>query len=160
MICNKCYYNNDDNSMFCIKCGEKLKDTSTNVVNNNQQATQNVTSQNNNQQPVQNVSAQNNMGNVPKYNSASAIVALIASFLCCTNVIGIVFAVLSLIEGSKVSQFVQFGDMISANNSLVQAKKWGKYAWIATGVVAVLAVIFYIVYFVFILGITIFSNNY
>ena len=34
MICNKCYYNNDDNSMFCIKCGEKLKDTSTNVVNN------------------------------------------------------------------------------------------------------------------------------
>lgn len=147
MICNKCYYNNDDNSMFCIKCGEKLKDTSTNVVNNNQQATQNV-------------SAQNNMGNVPKYNSASAIVALIASFLCCTNVIGIVFAVLSLIEGSKVSQFVQFGDMISANNSLVQAKKWVKYAWIATGIVAVLAVIFYIVYFVFILGITTFSNNY
>ena len=119
-----------------------------------------MTSQNNNQQPVQNVSAQNNMGNVPKYNSASAIVALIASFLCCTNVIGIVFAVLSLIEGSKVSQFVQFGDMISANNSLVQAKKWVKYAWIATGVVAVLAVIFYIVYFVFILGITTFSNNY
>ena len=25
MVCNNCYYNNDDDSKFCVKCGTKLK---------------------------------------------------------------------------------------------------------------------------------------
>ena len=25
MVCKKCYYNNDENAKFCIKCGEKLE---------------------------------------------------------------------------------------------------------------------------------------
>ena len=25
MVCKKCYYNNDENAKFCVKCGEKLE---------------------------------------------------------------------------------------------------------------------------------------
>lgn len=29
MVCKKCYYNNDENTKFCIKCGEKLEPEAT-----------------------------------------------------------------------------------------------------------------------------------
>lgn len=149
MVCNKCYYNNDDNSMFCVKCGEKLDGTSA----NNTQTVQNVQAQNNNGNTYNNNTNVNNMGNVPTYNMANAIVALVVSLCCCSNIIGIVFAILSIVEGSKVSQLVRFGDMASANASLVQAKKWVKYAWISLAIWVAAIIIFYIVYLVFVVGI-------
>lgn len=135
MICNRCYYNNEDNSVFCVKCGEKLEEKKKVQIQNSQ---------------VQNT---NNMGNVPTYNIANAIVALVISLSCCSNIIGIVFAILSIVEGSKVSQFVRFGDMASANASLIQAKKWVKYAWISLAIWVGVIIVFYIIYFVFIFGI-------
>lgn len=145
MICNKCYYNNDDNSMFCVKCGEKLEEKSKVQTQNSQVQNTNSVNYNNNV----NV---NNMGNVPTYNMANAIVALVVSLCCCSNIIGIVFAILSIVEGSKVSQFVRFGDIASASASLNQAKKWVKYAWISLAIWAGVIIIFYIIYFVFIFG--------
>ena len=130
MICNRCYYNNEDNSVFCVKCGEKLEEKKKVQIQNSQ---------------VQNT---NNMGNVPTYNIANAIVALVISLSCCSNIIGIVFAILSIVEGSKVSQFVRFGDMASANASLIQAKKWVKYAWISLAIWVGVIIVFYIIYFV------------
>lgn len=140
MICNRCYYNNEDNSVFCVKCGEKLEEKKKVQIRNSQvQNTNNVNT--------------NNMGNVPTYNIANAIVALVISLSCCSNIIGIVFAILSIVEGSKVSQFVRFGDMASANASLIQAKKWVKYAWISLAIWVGVIIVFYIIYFVFIFGI-------
>ena len=145
MICNRCYYNNDDNSMFCVKCGEKLEEKSKVKTPNAQMQNTNNTNYNNNV----NV---NNMGNVPTYNMANAIVALVVSLCCCSNIIGVIFAILSIVEGSKVSQFARFGDIASANASLVRAKKWVKYAWISLAIWVSVIIIFYIVYFVFIIG--------
>lgn len=145
MICNKCYYNND-NSMFCVKCGEKLEEKNK-VQTQNSQVQKNTDSVNYNN----NVNV-NNMENVPTYNMANAIVALVVSLCCCSNIIGIVFAILSIVEGSKVSQFVRFGDIASAKASLDQAKKWVKYAWISFAIWIGAIIIFYIVYFVFIFG--------
>ncbi|HBC83972.1 MAG TPA: hypothetical protein DCZ30_00515 [Clostridiales bacterium] len=146
MICNKCYYNNDENSMFCVKCGEKLEEKNK-VQTQNSQVQKNTDSVNYNN----NVNV-NNMENVPTYNMANAIVALVVSLCCCSNIIGIVFAILSIVEGSKVSQFVRFGDIASAKASLDQAKKWVKYAWISFAIWIGAIIIFYIVYFVFIFG--------
>lgn len=146
MICNKCYYNNDDNSMFCVKCGEKLEEKNK-VQTQNSQVQKNTDSVNYNN----NVNV-NNMENVPTYNMANAIVALVVSLCCCSNIIGIVFAILSIVEGSKVSQFVRFGDIASAKASLDQAKKWVKYAWISFAIWIGAIIIFCIVYFVFIFG--------
>lgn len=146
MICDKCYYNNDDNSMFCVKCGEKLEEKNK-VQTQNSQVQKNTDSVNYNN----NVNV-NNMENVPTYNMANAIVALVVSLCCCSNIIGIVFAILSIVEGSKVSQFVRFGDIASAKASLDQAKKWVKYAWISFAIWIGAIIIFYIVYFVFIFG--------
>lgn len=149
MICNKCYYNNDQGASFCVKCGEPLN----NVAPNN-------TNQYNNQQNNINPNYSNgyNGVNVPTYNVANAIVALVISLCCCSNIIGVVFAILSLVEGSKVSQFVRFGDMVSANNSLDQAKKWVKYSWISIAIWAAVIAIIYVLYFVFIFFIAIMSE--
>lgn len=146
MICNRCYYNNDENSVFCVKCGEKLEEKNKVEIQNSQVQTTNNVNYNNNVNT-------NNMGNVPTYNIANAIVALVISLCCCSNIIGIVFAILSIVEGSKVSQFVRFGDMASANASLIQAKKWVKYAWISLAIWVGVIIAFYIIYFVFIFGI-------
>ena len=141
MICNKCYYNNDEGASFCVKCGAPLNNTVQNNINqyNNQQ---NNLNQNN-----------ANVYNVPTYNMANAIVALVICLCCCSNIIGVVFAILSLVEGSKVSQFVNFGDMASANISLNQAKKWVKYAWISLAIWVVAIIVIYVLYFAFIFGI-------
>lgn len=145
MICNRCYYNNDDNSMFCVKCGEKLEE-------NSKMQKQNLQVQNTTNNVNPNNANVNSIENVPTYNMANAIIALVVSLCCCSNIIGIVFAILSIVEGSKVSQFVRFGDIVSANASLEQAKKWVKYAWISLAIWVAVIIMFYIVYFVFIFG--------
>lgn len=150
MICNRCYYNNDDNSMFCVRCGKELEEKSKVQTVQAQSSQVNDT---NNVNYNNNVNV-NNMGNVPTYNIANAIVALVISLFCCSNIIGIVFAILSIVEGSKVNQFVKIGDILSANESLNKAKKWVKYAWISFAIWAVVVILFYVIYFCCILGIT------
>lgn len=69
------------------------------------------------------------------------------SFLCCGGIIGGIFAILSLVEGSKVKTFVQQGNIAAANASLAQAKKWNKISWIIIAVFAVLLVMYCIFMF-------------
>ena len=59
--------------------------------------------------------------------------------------IGIVFAILSLVEGSKVKNFVQQGNLQAANASLEQAKKWNKISWIIIAVFGVISLLLIIV---------------
>lgn len=97
MVCNNCYYNNDDNARFCVKCGAKFKQEV--IVKNN----------------VDNKSNKINCLNNEKiqYSPAGAIVALILSLMCCSNIVGIVFAILSLVEGAKINSLVQIGNIRS-----------------------------------------------
>ena len=95
----------------------------------------------------------NNGSVVPEYKPAMAIIQIVVSFLCCGGIIGAIFAILSLVEGSKVKTFVAQGDMQSAQASLDQANKWSKYSWIAIAICMVLVVL----YCIFTFGITFFA---
>ena len=59
----------------------------------------------------------NNTAVVPEYKPTVAIIQIVVSFLCCGGIIGAIFAIMSLIEGSKVKNFVQEGNIQAANDS-------------------------------------------
>lgn len=140
MICKNCNANNADGAKFCVGCGMPL-DGGAQPVNNNTQ----------NYQAAPNYNA---AAAVPTYNMTPAIIAIVVSVLCCGGPIGLIFSILSLVEGNKVKNFVAQGDMANANNSLATAKKWNKFAWIAIAVCAVLVVL----YCIFVFGIAIISE--
>lgn len=136
MICKNCNKDNNDEAKFCVGCGAKLEES------------QVVIQDTPNNQNYQN---SNNVSEVPEYKPTSAIIAIVVSFLCCGGIIGGIFAILSLVEGSKVKTFVEQGNIVAANASLAQAKKWNKISWI---IIAVFAVLIFI-YGIFILGMAI-----
>ncbi len=133
MICKNCNKDNNDEAKFCVGCGAKLEESQVIIENTS-----------NNQ-------SSNNVSEVPEYKPTSAIIAIVVSFLCCGGIIGGIFAILSLVEGSKVKTFVEQGNIVAANASLAQAKKWNKISWI---IIAVFAVLLFI-WATFILGIAI-----
>ncbi|MCI8486360.1 MAG: hypothetical protein HFJ20_04585 [Clostridia bacterium] len=133
MICKNCNKDNNDEAKFCVGCGAKLEESQVIIENTS-----------NNQ-------SSNNVSEVPEYKPTSAIIAIVVSFLCCGGIIGGIFAILSLVEGSKVKTFVEQGNIVAANASLAQAKKWNKISWI---IIAVFAVLLFI-WAIFILGIAI-----
>jgi len=149
MICQNCNKENRDDSKFCEGCGAQLI---------KEQIVQDVPAQD--PDPIQytelesmqnqtyNTTSKTNGGQVPEYSPVSAIMAIVVSVLCCTGMIGVIFAILSLVEGSKVKTFVQAGNIDAANASLAEAKKWNKIAWIITGVLAGLSFIGMSFYFI------------
>lgn len=138
MICKNCNTNNAEGAKFCVGCGAALETAQ--PVNNAQ-----------NYQGAPNYNAG---ATVPTYNMTPAIIATVVSVLCCGGVIGLIFSILSLVEGSKVKNYVAQGDIVNANNSLETAKKWNKYAWIAIAICEVLVVL----YCIFVFGMAILSE--
>ena len=137
MVCNKCYYDNESNARFCVKCGEKLQPE---IIS-------------------QNSSNVKNTNNVEiNYSPANAIVALIVSICCCSSIPGIVFAILSLVEGGKINPNLCNGNIEVARINYEQSKKWAKYAWISTAIWAAFIILLYVLYFVFIIGLVTLSN--
>ena len=148
MVCKKCYYNNDENAKFCVKCGEKLEP---------EIKVQNTENYNNAQSNVQN----NNYvhyNEVINYSPASAIAALIVSVLCCSSIPGIVFAILALVEGGKIKPAQNQGNVQAAKFSLEQYKKWAKYAWISVVIWDIVIALIYILYIAFFVGIVYISE--
>ena len=148
MVCKKCYYNNDENAKFCVKCGEKLEP---------EIKVQNTENYNNAQSNVQN----NNYvqyNEVINYSPASAIAALIVSILCCSSIPGIVFAILALVEGGKIKPAKNQGNVQAAKFSLEQYKKWAKYAWISVAIWDIVIALIYILYIAFFVGIVYISE--
>ena len=148
MICKNCYYNNESDSKFCVKCGAELQPEV--VVQNN--------SNSNTQNNVNNVNYGNQNNETVNYSPASAIIALVVSLLCCSNVVGLVFAILALVEGGKINPAVLSGNIAAAKASLEQYKKWVKYAWISVAIWAVVVILLYVLYFVFVIGIAALSS--
>ena len=148
MVCKNCYYNNESNSKFCVKCGAELEPE---VVAQN-------TSNNNPQRNTNNVNYVNQNNETINYSSASAIIALIASILCCSNILGIVFSVLALVEGGKIKPAKNQGNVQAAKFSLEQYKKWAKYAWISVAIWDIVIALIYILYIAFFVGIVYISE--
>lgn len=153
MVCKNCYYNNESDSKFCVKCGAELQPEVVvqNTSNNNTP---------NNANYANNVTYGNQYNETVNYSPASAIIALIVSMLCCSNIIGLVFSILALVEGGKINPALLSGNIAMAKASLEQYKKWTKYAWISTVIWGVVIALLYILYFVFIIGIAVFSSSY
>lgn len=139
MVCKNCYYNNEGNSKFCVKCGAQLEPEV--VVQN--------TSYNN----AGNINYGASSNETVNYSPASAIVALVMSVLCCSNVFGLVFSILALVEGGKINPFIQTGNIEAAKASNAQYKKWTKYAWISMAIWAGVIILIYVLYFAFVFGI-------
>lgn len=150
MVCKNCYYNNESDSRFCVKCGAELQPEIVNKANSNNNTQGNVYNNN------VNYGSQNN--ETVNYSPASAIIALIVSLLCCSNVVGIVFSILALVEGGKINPAILTGNINLAKLSLEQYKKWTKYAWISVVIWAVVIILIYVIYFVFIIGIAALSS--
>lgn len=144
MVCKNCYYNNESDSKFCVKCGAELQPE--------------VVVQNTSNTNTNNVNYGNQYNETVNYSPASAIIALIISMLCCSNIIGLVFSILALVEGGKINPAVLSGNIGVAKASLEQYKKWTKYAWISTVIWAVVIILIYVLYFVFIIGIAALSS--
>ena len=156
MVCKNCYYNNESDSKFCVKCGAELQPEVVvqNTSNNNTQ------NNSNNMNNTNNVNYGNQYNETVNYSPASAIIALIVSMLCCSNIIGLVFSILALVEGGKINPAVLSGNIGAAKASLEQYKKWTKYAWISTVIWVVAIILIYVLYFVFVFGIAILTSEY
>lgn len=158
MVCKNCYYNNEENAKFCVKCGAELKPEviSQNTSYNNEYTQNNTQSNAQNTQYNVNYGVQNN--EVINYSPASAIVVLIISIFCCNSIPGIIFAILALVEGGKIKPASINGNMQVAKLSLEKYKKWTKYAWISTIIWDIVISLIWILYFVFIIGIAAISE--
>lgn len=141
MVCKKCYYNNDENATFCAECGEKLE---TEVI------VQNTSENINTQDTKQSDNSGSQYKELNNYSPASAIAALIVSISCCSNIPGVVFAILALIEGDKVKPAINKGDLKTAKLNYEQYKKWTKFSWISLIIWDVLIAIIYIIRWLFV----------
>lgn len=136
MFCPNCGSLNDDQSKFCQNCGRKLITDS-----NNESYVQNASNVQQNVPVYQNLQANQNNGyinnqvngsyaNVPTFSSAHSIALMIISMLCCGNVLALIFAILSLVEGNKVAQLVASGNVNAARVSKEQSSKWLRMSYI------------------------------
>jgi uncharacterized membrane protein YuzA (DUF378 family) len=74
--------------------------------------------------------------------------SILVTIFCCLP-----FGIVGIVHASKVEQLFHIGQEEAANRAAAEAKKWTKIGfWIGVGI-AGLYLLFYIVYFVFIIGI-------
>lgn len=130
MFCQKCGSSNDDTSKFCQSCGANLQPTSS----VNEQVVANNFNNNSNRQ-------------MPTFSSGHSIFLIIFSLLCCGGVVGVIFAVLSLVEGNKVNEYAANGDYENALRCKNASNKWIKATYITWAVVAALVLIYFLFIF-------------
>lgn len=138
MYCHNCGTLNEDNQEFCQNCNTKLKNEEIKLEEVKEEV------------KVQEVKTEqtNNSSDIPTFSSGHAIFLIIFSALCCGGIIGAVFAILALIEGNKVKDYVAAGNLEMARKAKKDSDKWIKATYITWAVVAVLLIL----YFVFVFG--------
>ncbi len=170
MYCKQCNSYNDDNCRFCSQCGAELERpaeqqsfeepaANTNGASNqyggtysadpvNQygsgQYNQGYANQYQNQ-PYGGVQPQSEP--TPPLNNTMAIVSIVLNVVI-FNVLGIVFAVLSLTNYNSYESALRIGNIMQAEQMKAKSRKYSKVAIIIAVVVAVLGVIAFIAAFV------------
>jgi len=82
----------------------------------------------------------NNNKDKLRYSPTIAIIQIFLSTLGLGGIISIVFAILSIVEGSKVNDLAAKDNLELAQEKFKIAKKWEKCAWITIGIFSVLIV--------------------
>ena len=141
MYCPNCGSENNENEEICKYCKVSLKP-------NNTTEKVEVVNQNNN-------NVNNNDNEDLSFSQGYSIFLIIFSVLCCGGIIGAVFAILSLIEGNKIKDYLATGNIEMAREAKKNSKKWIKATYITWGVVAILLVL----YFVFVFAVSFISAS-
>lgn len=115
MKCSYCGAENSENAKFCTSCGKRI-DEKYEIKEKQPEV-------------------------IPEYSTASAICAIIVSVICCVGWLGIIFAILSLCDGSNVKTLVNCGKYEEAKIKLDQANKWSKISWIIIAFSIVISII-------------------
>lgn len=173
MYCKQCNSYNDDNCRFCSQCGAELESPreqssdAPGVNENNASAGYAQTYSNDpvNQYENQYGGQQYNGGYAPQYqnqpyfgaqpqaeptpplNNTMAVVSIVLNVVV-FNVIGLVFAILSLTNYNSYEAALRIGNIMQAEQLKAKSKKYSKIAIIVVIIVAVLSVIGFIAAFV------------
>lgn len=125
MFCSNCGTENDNDSKYCRNCGNILEKVPNNYTN--------VNNYNNNY----------NSEDVPVFNPTHSIILLIFALFCCGGgLIGMIFPILSLIEGDKVKDLVSKGDIQGAKIAKKNSDKWIKATYITLSILALLIILY------------------
>lgn len=131
MFCSKCGTENDNGSKYCKNCGNLLENVS----------------ENNN--PVNNYTSNVYTEDVPTFSPVHSIILLLFALFCCGGgIIGMIFPILSLVEGDKVKELVAKGDINGARIAKKNSDKWIRATYITLAIIALL-IIMYIALMVF-----------
>lgn len=152
MFCRNCGALNDDNEEFCKSCNTKLENEKENEKEKEKEKVEEVKPE---VEIVNEVKTEqnNNTSDIPTFNSGHAIFLIIFSVLCCGGLISAVFAILALIEGNKINDYVAAGNLEMARKAKKDSDKWIKATYISWAIIGVLIIL----YFVFVFGITFMS---
>ena len=134
MRCEKCGTDNPDNANFCLRCGERIS----------------ITSLNQNEPQPDNLDA--SVEKAELFSKTMPIVSLVLNFVI-FNVIGLIFAVLSLANYSSYETALNEGNIALSTEHESWSKKYAKIAIIIAIVVAVIAVIIRICYALLMFGV-------
>lgn len=130
MFCSKCGSLNDDSNKYCQSCGESL------------------VSESNESSSRPNSSVYNDLNlQMPTFSSGHSIFLIVFSLLCCGGIVGVIFAIMSLVEGNKVNDYAANGDLENALICKKNSDKWIKATYITWAVVAVLLILYFIIMF-------------
>lgn len=128
MFCSNCGNQIDSDSKVCSRCGVSVSnDTNPIQVNN---------------------SGNINNEEIPTFSPTHSIILLVFCVLCCGGVVGAVFAILSLVEGNKVKEYVRNGNIEEAKIAKKNSTKWIKATYITCVIAAAITIIIGIFYFV------------
>lgn len=142
MKCEKCGCENLENALYCKNCGSEIKNSVENAGGNlDFDPIQDRTKGSSNAQQGNPV-VQNVNDSSLEFNDKTAILAIVVSMLCCGNWLALIFAILGLVEGNKVKDFVSRGDNVTARDTLEKANKYIKISFIVMAVLGVLVVLF------------------
>lgn len=127
--------------MFCSNCGNQI-DSDSKVCSHCGVGVSNDTN------PVQvNNSGNVNNGDIPTFSPAHSIFLIVFCILCCGGVVGVIFAVLSLVEGNKVNDYVKNGNIEEAKIAKKKANRWIKATYITCAVVTALVLLYCLISF-------------
>ena len=118
MYCRNCNAQNPENSRYCNYCGAPLGD----CVPPDRELT-------------------------PPLNNSTAIISLIVNIVI-FNIVGLIFAILSLVNYNDYEAALRKGNFLLAENRKNASKRYSKAAFIVAGIFLVIGIIAVVIFFV------------
>ncbi|MDD7293246.1 MAG: zinc ribbon domain-containing protein [Clostridiaceae bacterium] len=119
MYCRNCNAQNPENSRYCNYCGA----------------------------PLSGDCAPPDRELTPPLNNSTAIISLIVNIVI-FNIIGLIFAILSLVSYNDYETALRTGNFLLAENRKNASKRYSKISFIVAGIILVVEIVAVIIFFV------------